>query len=223
MASFAKDGGGDGGPSPSDRAAPAPREASLPVGVVLRRDPGATEWVKWRWSVAALLPGAGPVEGAGKVLLEEPGSGVLETHAATTPLTLHRADVEGYRVSLAMTPPSVFVALRHTRDPDEGAPPEVHLVTASAYEAQDYADCDEEIVEAVPISEALEQWIAAFVEAHWRDEQFVKRQRDRYEPEAQDGKGDARVRQTADVFRAPGALKPAPARGFGSGDVENEE
>ena len=35
------------------------RMASLPVGVVLRRTPGATRWAKWAWRAAAVLPGAG--------------------------------------------------------------------------------------------------------------------------------------------------------------------
>lgn len=182
------------------------REETLAIGVVLRRDPGVTRWAKWRWSVVSVLPGAAPTEG--RILSEDDATGAREIHAATLELNLHRAEVEGYRVSLSMTPPSVFVILRTADNPDSGEPPTVHMVTASAYEAQDYTDGDEEIVEAVAAPPALTQWIAEFIEAHWKDEEFKKRRRDRYEPEVQDGKGDARVRQIADVYRAPGQLKP---------------
>ena len=186
----------------------SPRETRFAVGVVLRRTKGATRWARWNWSVAALLPGAPDPGPEGRVLAENAETGLLEIHAATTPLELHRAEVEAYRVSLAMTPPSLFVVLRPGENADIDAPPVVHLITASAYEAQDYGDGDEETVEAVPAPEALIGWIDGFVEAPWKDEVFYKRKRDRYAPEKQDGKRDARVRQTADVYRAPAALKP---------------
>ena len=207
------------GSAESVEAGPAaPTLAHFPVGVVLRRTRGATRWAAWNWSVAALLPGAAAPGPEGRVLAEDSVTGLLEIHIATPTLELHRAEVEGYRVSLAMTPPSVFVVLRPEADPNSGEPPSVHLITASAYEAQDYGDGDEEIVEATPAPELLRDWIDGFVGAHWRDTEFKKRKRDRYEPAKQDGKGDPRVRQTADVYRAPAALKPSRRDADGEGE-----
>lgn len=203
----------------------APILAQFPVGVVLRRTRGATRWAAWNWSVATLLPGAASPGAHWRVLSEDPDTGLMELHAATPTLELHRAEVEGYRVSLTMTPPSVFVVLRPCADPNTGEPPLVHLITASAYEAQDYGDGDEEIVEAAPAPELLREWIDGFVDAHWRDQEFKKRKRDRYEQAKQDGKGDPRVRQTADVYRAPAALKPKNdkgSRGGGTGSGSEE-
>lgn len=177
----------------------------MPLGVVLRRSPGVTRWAKWAWRAVDVLPGAPPADWK---LLQQEGD-ASEFHAATLDLELHRTDAEAYRVSLAMTPPSVFVVLRV----GEGSAPEfdisVHAVTASAYEAQDYMDSGEEIVEPVPMPEGLVALIRDFADLHFHDEPFIKRKRDKKRIDlVQDGIGDARIRQVADVYRAPGSAKP---------------
>lgn len=178
----------------------APKEIRLPMGVVLRRRPGVTRWAGEVWQATAVLPGAGPADYA---LLREDGDSA-EYHAATLPLVLHRKEVEGYQVSLEMTPPSVFVILRPGAER-----PLVHAVTASAYEAQDHTDTTEDQVEPVTMPPSLVEAVQGFVDAHWDDAPFIKRKRDRKRVDlAEDGIGDARIRQTADVYRAPGALKP---------------
>ena len=86
--------------------------------------------------------------------------------------------------------------------------PELLTVTASAYEAQDYADNGEDIVEPVPMPPGLEAWIGDFVERNHHQETFVKRKRRPHEEGAKaDGIGDPRIRQTADIYRAPGTAK----------------
>jgi hypothetical protein len=179
------------------------RMVSLPVGVVVRRVPGVTRWKKWAWQVAALLPGAGP---GGWRELRRDGDAV-EYHAGTIDLRLFRTDTEAYLVSLNGKPPSIFVIMRHP-DGASDERPELLTVTASAFEAQDYADNGEDIVERVEMPPGLEAWIADFVQRHHRDEAFVKRKRRPHVDEGQaDGIGDARIRQPADVYRAPTAGK----------------
>lgn len=179
----------------------APRLARLPLGVVVRRSPGATRWAKWSWWVTAVLPGTGPADW--KVMRSD--AGVTEYHAETPMLELHRAVVEGYTVALAMSPPSVFVVLRPAGGDTR---PAVHAVTPLAYEAQDFTDNAEDIVEPVAMSSALHAWVADFAAAHFQAEPFVKRRRDRVRTDqTDDGVGDARVRQVADVYRAPGSQK----------------
>lgn len=179
------------------------RTCSLDVGVVLRRAPGVTRWARWSWTVIALLSGAPKAEW--RVLREVDGA--TDFHAATLPLTLYRTDVEAYRVALAMTPPSAFVAMTRNTDALHGL--SVHAVTASAYEAQDYADGDEEIVEPVAMPDGLVAFVQAFVDAHFVDTPFIKRKRDKAETDLiEDGVGDPRIRQAGDVYRAPVALKP---------------
>lgn len=178
------------------------RQLEIPVGVVVRRTPGITRWRGWQWQAVGIVPGAPPAEW--KELRRE--GEAVEFHAATVSLVLHRAEVEGYRVALSMEPPSVFVILDEDDELPQGR--RVRLVTASAYEAQEYADAGEQLIEPVPMPPGLAAWIQAFVEAHARDEKFVKRKRDRVDTERkQDGIGDVRIRQDADVYRAPSALK----------------
>lgn len=171
---------------------------SMRLGVVIRRSPGVTRWAKWSWRVTDLLPGAGDADWK---LLRSYGD-TREFHAATLSLTLHRSDAEAYRVGLNDTVPSIYVIMRRI----PGDPPfRITLVTASPYEAQDYGDSGEEIVEKVPMSEGLAGWIRDFTLLHDKSDAFIKRQRDRQRVDlVQDGIGDARIRQMTDVYRAPG-------------------
>ena len=128
---------------------------------------------------------------------------MTEFHAATLPLTLYVSDAEAYAHELEARAPSVYVVLRqneHTND----LPWMVALVTASPYEAQDYCDSAEELVEKIPMPEGLHSWIASFVDTYYEEEAFVKRRRDKSRVDrVDDGIGDARIRQTSDVYRAP--------------------
>ena len=176
----------------------------MPVGVVIRRMPGVTRWAAHSWRAVALLPGAGPA--SGRVLRREDEA--VEIHAATLTLSLWRTDAEAYRVALSARAPSVFVVSRRGATP--GAEPRPALVTASPYEAQDYADSGEEIVEPVTMTPGLAAWIRDFCDAHHEHEAFHKRRRDEERVDLQaDGVGDARIRQAADVYRAPAARRGA--------------
>lgn len=176
---------------------------SQPVGVVVRRSPGATRWAKWAWRVVGVLPGAGPADW--RELRRE--GDTVDFHAGTAPLELHRADCEAYALSLDAAAPAIWAIFHPTGDAER--PWRLHGVTVSAQDAQDAEDSGSELVEAVPLSPALAGWVAAFVEAHWTPERFRKRRRDSVEVDGADiGKGDRRVRQAADVYRAPAALKP---------------
>ncbi|MEM6667996.1 MAG: DUF3305 domain-containing protein [Pseudomonadota bacterium] len=181
------------------------KTAEMPLGVVVTKTRGKSRWAKWIWRASAVLPGAGPA--AWKELRRDDAS--VEYHATTQPLVLHRAETEAYLTGLAMETPSVWIIMRPSDDPDDEEDVFVHSVTASPYEAQDYADSGEEIVEAVPMPEGLVAWVRDFVERHHVEEEFKKRRRDRVNiDKVQDGVGDARVRQDFDVYRAPQALKP---------------
>lgn len=181
------------------------RSQTIQVGVVMRRQPGVTRWQRWVWRAVAVLPGAGPADWA---LMREEG-GAAEYHAATLPLTIWRKETEAYRVALASEPPTMFVVMR----PNEGQGPDEFplipfLVTLSPFEAQDYADSSEEIVERIVMPPAVIGWLSAFVERHHVEEAFRKRQRDRLSMEKADGRGDGRVRPN-DVFRSPAGRRAA--------------
>lgn len=179
--------------------AAAQKSITMPLGIVIRRVPGVTRWAKHVWKAVAVLPGAGRADW--KEMRRD--GDTVEFHAATLPLELFRTDTEAYLHGLSAKVPAIYIVMR------EGTgerPLDIVLVTASPYEAQDYADTGEELVEKVPMSEGLVAWIREFVEVHHEDEVFVKRRRDKARVDRrEDGIGDARIRQVADVYRAPGS------------------
>ena len=173
----------------------------LPIGVVLRRTPGVTRWQKWVWTASAVLPGAGPAEWHE---LRRDGE-TVEYHAATLPLELHGAEAEAYQHGLRAQVPSVYVVMR----PGAGeAPLDIVLVTASPYEAQDYTDSGEEIVEKVAMPAMLRAQVQAFVDMFHEEEAFVKRKRDKTRVDLeQDGIGDPRIGKAADIYASPAQMR----------------
>jgi len=177
---------------------------AMSVGVVVRQTPGVTRWAKTHLRPVAVLPGAGPADWKE---LRRDGEAV-EYHAATVSIELHRAEVESYLVCLNMDPPSVFVVL--DRDERDISPVGyvVNTVTASAYEAQDFLESGESLVESVPMPDVLAGWVNDFVQQHYAVENFVKRKRDKERTDlVEDGVGDPRIEQEGDVYRAPSSLR----------------
>ena len=76
---------------------------------------------------------------------------------------------------------SLWVSLRSA-----DAPPGValQLVTADPSEGEALTEPGTDIIEAVPMPVEIQQRLAAFVEAHHVERPFVKRKRDRADPEA---------------------------------------
>lgn len=180
----------------------APRHATMPLGIVIRKSPGVTRWAKWVWKAVAILPGAAPAEW---VELRREGD-AIEYHAATLPLELWSSDSEAYLSGLSARVPSIAVVMRESETGPQ--PIEPVLVTASPYEGQDYLDSGEEIVELVPMPHGLIAWIRDFAHQHHEDEVFVKRRRDKKRIDlVEDGKGDPRIAQLSDVYRAPGSRR----------------
>jgi len=176
-----------------------PNSQSIPLGVVIRKSPGVTRWAKWAWRAVGVLPGAGVANW--DVLRSE--DGITDFHAATVPLNLFVSDTEAYVHELQTRQPSVYVVL----SPDTASrdiPWKVTLATASPYEAQDYSDSDEVLVEKVAMPEGMHAWVADFVRRYHEEEAFVKRKRRNWDADkADDGIGDRRIVQDSDVFRAP--------------------
>ena len=180
------------------------KQLQIPLGVVLRRRPGVTRWAAWAWSPVAVVPGAA---GDWRVLRDE--DGVTEWLVPSRPLELYRSDVDGYRISLMMKTPSLFVVLNKGANAENEHGIAVHMVTASSDEAMNYQDSAEMIVEPVEMPPGVVGMVRDFCEAHYVYEPFKKRKRDKVRVDAQeDGRGDVRIRQTTDVYRAPAALKP---------------
>ncbi len=182
-------------------------QVSVPLGIVIRKSPSASRWVQWTWKPVSVLPGAAD---ANWQAMRQEGD-CVEYHAATVPLELWRTDTEAYLTGLAAEVPSIGVVMREIDGGSDAPPLEVLLVTASPYEVQDYADSGEEILELVPMPEGLVALIRDFInEHHVEDEPFKKRKRDKKRVDLfEDGRGDVRVSQMSDVYRAPKQRRPA--------------
>ena len=188
--------------SPDQSSQLQQRTASMPIGIVIRVSPGVTRWASWNRRVVGVLPGSGDAHWR-EIRREGP---VIEYHAGTLPLELYRSDTEAYKQGLSARTPSLFVVMRESVSGinSDAQDLELILVTASPFEAQDYMDSGEEIVEPVPMPPAVIAWIREFSDFHHTDEGFYKRQRDRIRVDRkQDGIGDARIHQASDVYRAP--------------------
>lgn len=171
----------------------------MPLGVVVQRAPGVTRWAKWAWKAVAVIPGAAQADWT---VLREEGD-TVEYHAATRPLELHGAECEAYMAGLAAKVPAIYVVMRKSDDPQR--PFDVLLVTASPYEAQDYTDNGEDIVEKVTMPDGIIGWVRDFTDRFFEEEVFIKRRRDKQRTDqVQDGIGDSRISQLSDVYRAPG-------------------
>ena len=175
-----------------------PKIVEMPVGILIRRSPGVTRWVSEIWTLAGIIPRAGPARWQ-SVLRDGP---VEEFHATTLMLQLHRKDTDSLIQNLTAQVPAVWVALQGA-----GRPQTTH-VTASPFEASFHEFDAEDRVEKVAMPEGMIRWVEAFVALHHVDEPFVKRQRDRRsEGPAQAGVGDARIAQQADVWRNPQSIR----------------
>lgn len=158
-------------------------QETLSLGVVLERRRVDHPWQDTAWAPVAVVPGAAAGDPAGAWTLLRRGEGWARYLAGTLPLELFRRETEGYKLNLSHDPPRIFVVLR---EDDDGASDHEFipfLVTACPYEAQDYLDSSEEIVEGVPMPTDVIAFVQAFVDHHHVDEPFKKRKRKRYDPD----------------------------------------
>lgn len=156
------------------------RMQSIPIGVVVERRRIDHPWQDHEWLPVAVIPGADRTEDWTELAR---GDGWVQYLAATMPLELHRKETDGYKVNLSNDTPLIYVVMSECDEPDAEHEIEATHVTASAFDAQDYLDSGESIVEGVPMPEGIVAWVQAFVERYHVDEPFHKRKRKRYDPD----------------------------------------
>ena len=90
-------------------------------------------------------------------------------------------ETANYRDNLASGSPALWVVLRET-----GAEPPyaLYLVTADPAEGEGMTEAGSNIVEPVPMPDIVRDTVAAFVAEHHVEEAFVKRKRDRANPDS---------------------------------------
>ena len=150
---------------------------SMPMGVVLERRDIDNPWQSYTWHAVAVIPGAPEVD-QWRVLAKAPGW--VRYHAGTLTLEIHCKETEGYRLNLVTTQPKVYIVLRYDDEAEPGIVP--FLATVCPYEAQNYLDGDEDLVEPVSMPDVVAQWLGDFVAKHHVDEPHYKRKREPYDP-----------------------------------------
>jgi hypothetical protein len=151
----------------------------VPVGIIVERRRATTAWAEFVWRPSAVLPG----------VPDTPPWTMLETEADRTAfyvgvveILLYRTDSAGYRDNLCDDAPLLWVALQPTGD--AGRPYEISAATADPGEGEAYSENAGNLVEALPMPDAIRNIVARFVAEHHVDRPFFKRQRDRANLEA---------------------------------------
>ncbi|MDD1533182.1 MULTISPECIES: DUF3305 domain-containing protein [unclassified Bradyrhizobium] len=151
---------------------------SIPVGVVVERRKAASPWVDFVWRGIAVLPDE-PTTRPWTVLREQDDTTLF--YAGSAAIELYPSETARYRDNLASGNPSLWTVL----SPSEGVfPYAVAAVTADPAEGEGFTEAADNLVEAVPMPEALLETIEKFVAEHHVEREFVKRKRRRADPEA---------------------------------------
>jgi len=152
--------------------------ATIAVGVVVERTKAASQWIDHLWRPVAVL--AGQPETAPWTRLADDGERTT-FYAGPAVIDLHRTEAVNYRDNLATGAPLLWVVLRET-----GAeqPYELFLVTADPAEGEAMTEAGNDIVESVPMPDLVRHRISAFIAEHLVEQTFVKRERDRPDPDS---------------------------------------
>ena len=151
---------------------------SIPVGVVVERSKSANQWAEFYWRPVGVLPGV--PEAAPWTKLSEAGEHVT-FYAGSAEIKLYRTETSSYRDNLALEAPLLWVILQ----PVERDPPfELLAVTADPAEGEAMTEAGVNLVDSVPMPLPMQEAISAFIAEHHVEQVFVKRKRDRANPEA---------------------------------------
>lgn len=144
---------------------------TMPLGLLLERRKIDHPWQEYAWHVYGVLPGARGDANWEMVSQDDKQTVYL---AQTMNVELFQRETEGYKNNLESGQPAVFVVLRQGEEAEDHEV-EPFLMTACPYEAADYLESGEEIVEAVPMPEGVRIWVENFVRKHHVEQKFKKR------------------------------------------------
>ena len=157
--------------------------ATIPVGVLVERSKGSSQWAEFIWRPVGVLTGVPDTPAWAK--LSDDGERATY-YAGAADIELYRTETANYRDNLRLESPLLWIILR----PVEGDPPyELASVTADPAEGEAMTETGVNLVEAVAMPKAMQETIAAFVAEHHVEQVFEKRKRDRANPEAMARRG----------------------------------
>ena len=154
----------------------------IEVGVIVERRVLASRWADHAWMPVAVLAGA-PAAAPWTVLAETPEA--RRFYAGAWRLVFFASETSMYRDNLRSGRPSLWVSLRSAATPPGVV---LRLVTADPSEAEALTEPGTDIIEPVAMPLEIQHSLGAFVEAHHIERPFVKRKRDRSDPEALAGR-----------------------------------
>jgi hypothetical protein len=152
-------------------------ENCFEVGIVVAKRKLKGPWASHAWLPCAVLPAAPAVRPWAQL---SAGEDEETFYAGSFQVWLHPSETAHYRDNLNSGRPSLWVALRHVA----GEEYEIAAVTANPYEGESLAEGIGEIVEAVPMPADIQAKVAEFFAAFHQERPFIKRKRDRANPEA---------------------------------------
>jgi hypothetical protein len=151
-------------------------ESHFSVGVVVAKRKLKGPWAEHAWLPRAVLPAVPAADRWAK--LGTDGDDEL-FYAGPAEIWLERGATAHYGDNLTAAQPSLWISLR----PVGGDEVEVGTATADPYEGEGMAEAIGEIVEAVPMPPEIQAKVAAFYKAFHVERPFIKRQRDRTDPD----------------------------------------
>jgi hypothetical protein len=151
---------------------------AMEIGVLVERRMLQNPWIDHAWVPNGVLVGV-PTAAPWTVLGET--AEATWFYAGPFRLEFFSTDTGSYRGNLDSGRPSLWISLR-TADTPPGVI--LHTVTADPAEGEALTEPGTNIVEAVAMPEAVRTRLAAFVEAHHVERSFIKRKRDRADPQA---------------------------------------
>jgi hypothetical protein len=156
----------------------APPLKTIPVGVIVERSKSTNQWADFYWRAAGVLPGQ-PDTPAWTKLSDDGERATF--YAGAAEIELYRTETTYYLNNMESGAPALWVALRAA----EGEPPfTIGIVTADPAEGESLTETATDLVEQVPMPDVIQQAVTAFVAEHHVAQPFVKRKRDRADPEA---------------------------------------
>ena len=155
----------------------APPLQTIAVGVVVERTKGANRWSEFLWRPLNVLVGAPDTPPWTK--LSDNGERAT-FFAGVSAIELYRTETAYYRNNLESGAPALWIALRPTGSEQ---PFTVATVTADPAEGESLSEPATDLVEQVPMPDAIQQLVAAFIAEHHVERTFTKRKRDRADPE----------------------------------------
>ena len=151
---------------------------TIAVGVVLERTKGESRWSEFLWRPLSVLVGAPETPQWTK--LSDDGERAT-FFAGVSSIDLYRTETTYYRDNLESGAPALWIALR----PTGSEPPfTVAVVTADPAEGESLSEPATDLVEQVPMPDAIQHLVAVFIAEHHVERAFTKRKRDRANPEA---------------------------------------